>query len=81
MQLNGTILPNNCIFGHFGPGLAGSFGTLSVGWLVVVARAVSRKTPILYLLYGRKEEIDLNENDSADYCVTKGPTSTSTFRV
>ena len=35
----------------FGPNLtflsiAGSFGVLLVGWLVVVARAVSRKTPI-----------------------------------
>merc|ERR1712223_2354985 len=37
----------------FGPKLAllsiaGSFGALLVGWLVVVARAVSRKTPIYY---------------------------------
>ena len=28
------------IFGHFGPGLAGSFGALLVGWLVVVARGL-----------------------------------------
>ena len=26
------------IFVHFGPGLAGSFGALLVGWLAVVAR-------------------------------------------
>ena len=30
----------------FLPGLAGSFGALLLGWLVVVARAVYRKTPI-----------------------------------
>jgi len=39
---------------QFGPKLAflsiaGSFGTLLVGWLVVVARAVSRKTPIYFI--------------------------------
>ena len=28
--------------------IAGSFGALLVGWLVVVARAVSRKTPIYF---------------------------------
>ena len=31
--------------------IAGSFGALLVGWLVVVARAVSRKTPIYFMLY------------------------------
>ena len=40
--------PEIGIFGYFGPGLAGSVGALSVGWLVVVARAVSRKTPIYF---------------------------------
>ena len=39
----------------FGPNLAflsiaGSFGALLVGWLVVVARTVSRKTPIYFSL-------------------------------
>ena len=29
--------------------IAGSFGALLVGWLVVVARAVSRKTPIYFM--------------------------------
>ena len=29
--------------------IAGSFGALLVGWLVVVARAVSRKTPIYFI--------------------------------
>ena len=29
------------IFGHFGPGLAGYFGALLVGWLVVVARGLN----------------------------------------
>ena len=37
-------------FFHFGPGLTGSFGALLVGWLVVVAQAVSRKTPIYFIL-------------------------------
>ena len=41
-------------FFKFGPKLAflsiaGSFGALLVGWLVVVARAVSRKTPIYFV--------------------------------
>ena len=40
----------------FGPNLAflsiaGSFGALLVGWLVVVARAVSRKTPIYFIYF------------------------------
>ena len=29
--------------------IAGSFGALLVGWMVVVARAVSRKTPIYFI--------------------------------
>ena len=29
--------------------IAGSFGALLVGWLVVVAQAVSRKTPIYFV--------------------------------
>ena len=41
---------------QFGPKLAflsiaGSFGALLVGWLVVVERAVSRKTPIYFINY------------------------------
>ena len=31
--------------------IAGSFGALLMGWLVVVARAVSRKTPVYFILY------------------------------
>ena len=34
---NDQIWPKIGIFGHFGPGLAGSFGALLMGWLVVVA--------------------------------------------
>ena len=37
---NSHIWPKIVIFGHFGPGLAGSFGALLVGWLVVVARGL-----------------------------------------
>ena len=47
--MNDQILPEIGIFGHFGLGLAGSFGALLVGWLVVVARAVSRKTHIYFI--------------------------------
>ena len=32
------VLPEIGIFGHFWPGLAGSFDALLMGWLVVVAR-------------------------------------------
>ena len=32
------LLPKIGILGHFGPGLAGSFGALLVGWSVVVVR-------------------------------------------
>ena len=31
--------------------IAGSFGALLVGWLVIVAQAVSRKTPIYFILF------------------------------
>ena len=37
---NNPIWPEIGIFVHFGPGLAGSFGALLVGWLVVVARGL-----------------------------------------
>ena len=37
--------PNLALNWHF-LSIAGSFGALLVGWLVVVARAVYRKTPI-----------------------------------
>ena len=47
---NNPIWPEIGISIHFGPGLAGSVGALSVGWLVGVARAVSRKTPIYFIL-------------------------------
>ena len=50
MPKNEQIWPEIGIFGHFGPGLAGSIGALLVGWLVVVARVtVSRKTPIYFI--------------------------------
>ena len=35
---------------------AGLFGSLLVGWLVVVARAVSRKTPIYFMLEKKNKE-------------------------
>ena len=48
---NDKIWPKIGIFGQFGPGHAGLFSALLVGRLVVVARAVSRKTPIYFILY------------------------------
>ena len=41
-----------CVFVHFGPGLAGSFGALLVGWSVVVARGLylARHLFTLYLI-------------------------------
>ena len=44
---------------EFGPNLAflfiaGSFGALLVGWLVVVARAKYRKTPIYFIPINKK---------------------------
>ena len=36
---NDQIWPEIGIFDHFRTGIAGSFGALLVGWLVVVARA------------------------------------------
>ena len=43
------ILPEIGIFGHFGPGLAGSSGALLVGWLVVVARGLYLATHLYTL--------------------------------
>ena len=51
---NDPIWPEIGISIHFGPGLAGSVGALSVGLLVVAARAVSRKT-FIYFMIIRKE--------------------------
>ena len=51
MPKNDKIWPEIGIFGHFGPGLAASFGALSVGWLVVVARGcISQATYLLYTI-------------------------------
>ena len=44
---NNQIWLENGIFVHFGPGLAGSFGGLVGG---CGARAVSRKTPIYFII-------------------------------
>ena len=43
--------PNNGIFGHFGPGLAGSFGALLVvGWWLWRAGSISQDTYLLYII-------------------------------
>ena len=51
---NDHIWPKIGTFGQFGPGHAGLFGALLVGRLQVVARAVSRKTPIYFISYYEK---------------------------
>ena len=45
---NDQILPEIGIFGHFGHVLSCSSGALLVGWLM--ERAVSRKTPIYFMM-------------------------------
>ena len=50
------IWPEIGIFVHFGPGLAGSFGALLVGWLVVVAPGLYLTRHLFTLWYlGKKE--------------------------
>ena len=51
---NDPIWPEIGISIHFGPGLAGSVGALSVGWLVVVARGLYLARH-LFTLYNRLE--------------------------
>ena len=52
---NDQIWPEIGIFVHFGPGLAGSFGALLVGWSVVVARGLylARHLFTLCIIYFR----------------------------
>ena len=47
----GQICPKIGIFGHFGPGLASSFGVLLVGWLVVVVRGLNLARHLFTLWY------------------------------
>ena len=56
MPKNDEIWPKIGIFVHFAPGIAGSFGALLVGWLVVVAQALSRKTPIYFINIIREKD-------------------------
>ena len=51
---NDQIWPEIGIFGHFSPGLAGSFGALSVGWLVVVAHRLYLARHLFTLVIGRE---------------------------
>jgi len=44
-------------FGQFGPGNAGLFNALLVGRLVVVSRAVSRKTPIYFIFTSKTQNL------------------------
>ena len=54
------LLQNMLSWAH--KGLAGSFGALLVGWLVVVARGVSRKTPISFFYLICKGRMDSNHD-------------------
>ena len=51
MPKNDQISPKIDIFGHFGPGLAGSFGALIAGWLVVVALGLYLARHLFTLFY------------------------------
>ena len=51
MPKNDQIWSEIGIFVHFGPGLAGSFGALLVGWLVVVARGLYLTRHLFTLFY------------------------------
>ena len=51
IRIFAQIWPDIGIFGHFGPGLAASFGALLVGWLVVVARELYLARHLFTLLY------------------------------
>ena len=58
---NDQIWPKIGIFGQFGPGHAGLYGALLVGRLVVgPARAVSRKTPIYFIILPKRPTIMSN---------------------
>ena len=48
---NDQIWPKICIFGQFGPGHAGLFSALLVGWLVVVARGLYLARHLFTLVY------------------------------
>ena len=54
---NDQIWPKIGIFGQFGPGHAGLFNALLVGRLVVVSRAVSRKTPIYSIFTSKTQNL------------------------
>ena len=71
MPKNGQIWPKIGILGQFGPGHA--FGALLVGRLVVVARAVSRKTHIYFIfsLFDNGKVTDLQSFEEISHiCAT-----------
>ena len=47
---NDQIWPKIGIFVHFGPGFAGSFGALLVGWLMVETRELYLARPLFIFL-------------------------------
>ena len=56
---NDQIWPKIGIFGQFGPGHAGLFGALLVGWLVVVARGLYLARHLFTLSLPQKHRICL----------------------
>ena len=70
---NDQIWPKIGILGHFGPGLAGSFGALLVGWLVVVARGLYLARHLLTLSQTKvKDEPKKNHGQLTLTCVCVG---------
>ena len=63
---NDQMWPKIGNFGHFGPGLAGSFVALLVGWLVVVVREMylARYLLTLYSTMFHMHSIQFSYNNS-----------------
>ena len=60
--------------------IADSFAALLVGWLVVVARAVPRKTPIYFMIFTYDLQID-NKYTTYKVCETKALVVFYNFRA
>ena len=68
---NDQILPKIDIYVHFGPGLAGSFGALLVGWSVVVALGLYHARH-LFTLCNHFQKLDNYLHVAARLCRFRG---------
>ena len=69
---NDQIWPKIGIFGQFGPGHAGLFSALLVGWLVVVARGLYLARHLFTLVYILNNgQIFLSPGNFSRYCFPK----------